>query len=390
MLKKTKKVTESDKQEYATNKSRYTKVYKMHKKNFEKARLSLVEVIPELFNVAPGLVVFDECQFLRSSNTQTTLAAKDLVKDVDLLMYLTGTPIEKAPEDILSVMHQLYPSVWTATKFKERYCGYQPTRFGWRCTGPTNIDELNIVLKETMMFRKTKQQLQNILPPRITTLVPCVINNRADYDTAHDDFTQYLGTKIDKTDVDAFLNLQTTLKAEQLVKYGYLIRLAVKGKIDEVIQWVNDFLTSERKLVLFFKNTEPLQQVYTYFKKISVVIDGKTKNKEAEKQKFVKNNKIKLLLGNIKSAGVGLDGMQQVCSDVGFVQIPDTPADIDQGLSRVERSGQKEPVNVYYFLAQDTIEELSMESIDRKRKIVDAIVDGAVTSSHNLITNLKV
>ena len=63
--------------------------------------------------------------------------------------------------------------------------------------------------------------------------------------------------------------------------------------------------------------------------------------------------------------------------DVLFVELPWTPADVDQTYSRCHRLGQQGSVMATYLLAQDTIDEKIYELIDSKRGIVNQATDGA-------------
>ena len=59
-----------------------------------------------------------------------------------------------------------------------------------------------------------------------------------------------------------------------------------------------------------------------------------------------------------------------------FVELPWTPADVDQTYSRLHRLGQKGSVTATYMLAAGTIDEDIYELIERKRTVVDAAVEG--------------
>ena len=64
--------------------------------------------------------------------------------------------------------------------------------------------------------------------------------------------------------------------------------------------------------------------------------------------------------------------------DVLFVELPWTPADVDQLYSRCHRSGQKGSVMVTYLIAEDTVDESIDALIQSKRKVVDNATDGGV------------
>ena len=71
-----------------------------------------------------------------------------------------------------------------------------------------------------------------------------------------------------------------------------------------------------------------------------------------------------------------------------FVELPWTPGGLDQCIDRLHRIGQKDSVNVYYLLAKGTIEEKIAHLIDTKRQTFDSVLDGKVTDSQSLITEI--
>jgi SWI/SNF-related matrix-associated actin-dependent regulator 1 of chromatin subfamily A len=67
----------------------------------------------------------------------------------------------------------------------------------------------------------------------------------------------------------------------------------------------------------------------------------------------------------------------QVAQDVLFVELPWTPADVDQTYSRCHRLGQKSSVTATYLLTSGTIDEEIYSLIEKKRNVVNQAVDGA-------------
>jgi SWI/SNF-related matrix-associated actin-dependent regulator 1 of chromatin subfamily A len=48
-----------------------------------------------------------------------------------------------------------------------RYCAGRKTAFAWDYTGSSNMEELNIILAETMMLRRLKSEVMKQLPPKL-------------------------------------------------------------------------------------------------------------------------------------------------------------------------------------------------------------------------------
>jgi SWI/SNF-related matrix-associated actin-dependent regulator 1 of chromatin subfamily A len=71
-----------------------------------------------------------------------------------------------------------------------------------------------------------------------------------------------------------------------------------------------------------------------------------------------------------------------------FVELPWTPADVDQTYSRLHRLGQKGSVTATYMLTSGTIDEEIYEIIEKKRSVVDAAVDGGEVDNSDLSTQM--
>ena len=79
-------------------------------------------------------------------------------------------------------------------------------------------------------------------------------------------------------------------------------------------------------------------------------------------------------MGNARAAGIGIT--RTAYSLVFFVDLLWTPADIAQPEDRCCRIGQKNCVNVYFALAEGTIDEDIYELLLSKMDVVGELLDG--------------
>ena len=123
------------------------------------------------------------------------------------------------------------------------------------------------------------------------------------------------------------------------------------------------------------------------FGNCAVKIDGSVhKGRGAIVKEFQTNPKIKLFVGNIKAAGVGLT--LTAASNVVFLELPWNHSLLDQASDRCHRIGQLFPVTIYFLLAKDSIMARIGGIIDRKRTISDSVLDGIKTPAKLLIRNI--
>lgn len=351
-------------------------------------------------------IIVDEAHKLKNTKAQRTKAFKKLNRQVKYLIGLTGTPIESKPIEIYNIVQAINPTLFpNYYAFIHKYCGAKRNIRGELDTnGATNTKELHSILKRTVMIRRLKANVLKDLPPKQIVNVPLSIQNRSDYNDAESKFIEFVKSKYEgtatkdikdelktfakrhKIDVDDDLSeeqIKTLVKekigkisaAPALAQIEFLKQLAVHGKIDEVINWVETFLDSGEKLVLFAIHRKIVQRVHEHFKG-SVKIDGSsspTKRQEAV-DKFQNDPDTKLLVANMQSGGVGLT--LTAASNVAIVQLPWSPSIMDQAIDRVHRITQKHQVTAWKLTAENTIEERIDAILTKKRKVITQIIDG--------------
>lgn len=335
-----------------------------------------------LIALKPKILIIDEAHYIKAPKAFRTKSVRKLAKHTPHRIALTGTPIINRPIEgffISQVVNKaIFPDFWN---YVHQYCDAKHNGFGWNYSGASNTQELYQKLKEIMIRRKKKQVLPE-LPDKIYSYVPIEIQNKTEYREAKRNFIEYLQqTKGEEAGRRAG-------HAQHLVQTEILKQLAVKGKIENAISWIRDFLDSNEKLVVFTVHKDIVDLLMKHFLKCAVKIDGSLsaiQKKEAEIA-FQNNDRIKLLIGNIQAAGTGLT--LTASSAVAFLELPWTPGELSQAEDRCHRIGQKDTVNVYYLLADDTIEGRIVKLLDEKRKIIDSTLDGKETEDIDLLETL--
>lgn len=331
----------------------------------------------------PQVLITDECHYYKSNKAKRTKAIKMLSKGIPHVIALSGTPIVNRPIEaynaIKIISPLLFPDAW---KFAQRYCGAYYDGFGWNFTGATHTKELHERLTSTIMIRRLKSEVLTELPPKMYSYVPLTLDNEAEYRFAKNHFIQFISSTRGQSAAHRARN------AEIITQIATLRQVAVKGKLAQVIGWIEDYFENNEKLVLFAIHKFAIDAIMEAFKKVAVKIDGSVpmEKRHDAVQKFQTDPKVRLFVGNIQAAGVGLD--LTAASNVCFLELPWTPGELAQAEDRCHRIGQKDNVTVHYLLATDTIEYEMAELLDAKKKVLNAVLDGRDTPQESLLTEL--
>lgn len=336
-----------------------------------------------LTSLNPQVIITDECHYYKSNKAKRTKAIKMLSKRIPHIIALSGTPIVNRPIEaynaIKMISPTLFPDRW---KYAERYCGAYYDGYGWNFNGATHKKELHERLTSTIMIRRLKSEVLTELPPKMYSYVPLTLDNESDYSFARDHFIQFISSTRGQSAAHRASN------AEVITQIMTLRQVAVKGKLAQVINWIEDYFETNDKLVVFAIHKFVIDAIMEKFGAFAVKIDGSVameKRNEAV-QKFQNNSKTKLFVGNIQAAGVGLD--LTAASNVCFIELPWTPGELAQAEDRCHRIGQKDNVTVHYLLASETIEYEMAELLDAKKKVLNAVLDGQDTPDDSLLTEL--
>jgi len=322
-----------------------------------------------------AVLIADECHYFRTTKAKRTKAIKKIAKPIQHRILLSGTPAESRPSELYNafqmISSNLFPSFW---KYAHRYCGARHNGFGWDFTGATHTDELNQILTNTIMIRRLKADVFKELPDKIRTFLPLEMDNRTEYEEVQAHF---------ENEIADGSNNATMLQAVEALKQS-----AVRGKMKSAISWITNFLESGNKLVVFAHHKITITELMEAFPGISVKIDGSVsaEGRQVAINRFQDDPSIHLFVGQMQAAGTGIT--LTASSNVAFLELPWLPGVVSQCEDRCHRIGQKDTVNIYYLLAINTIEEDIAKLLDKKRKILDAILDGKETEQQSLLTEL--
>lgn len=330
----------------------------------------------ELLAWNPDYIVGDEIHLIGNPSAKRTKAFRKVAQSTPMFVGLTGTPIRTRPAQFWTILNLVSPETFPDhRKFLYRYCQPKPG-FGGKLEfkGSSNEAELHRKIRP-LMIRRLKRDVLTELPEKIRSVVPIEVSQ-----------------SFRDAEEDALANLPGTVAAAQRAIEA-LSNSVFDEKAPSILRWLGEFLESERKIVVFAWHRAVVEFLCTQLGKAAVRIDGSCGQveKDAAVKAFRTQESIRVLVGNIAAAGTGIDGLQDVCSDVAFVELAWSPADMNQAEDRLHRLGQGNPVTIHYLIGEGTIEEDHLEILQSRWGAMGAILDGqaAATDLYQELINLR-
>ena len=330
--------------------------------------------LSELKAIKPQILIFDESHSIKNKGAARSKAAAQIAKIVPHKILLTGTPVLGHPSELWNQLCIIDPKRYNNKSFfpwHMRYCDAKRLHFGqktvWDFSGASNLKELAESLKG-IMIRRTKADVLPELPAKRRQTLLVSIDNRRDYNHAEKDFLSWI--KEQKGSAAA----ERASSVEQLSMVEALRQIAIQGKMKQAIEWICDFLETGEKLAVFATHRSTIDTLMTEFSKVAVRLDGGmcAEEKQLSVDRFQEDDEIRLFVGNVKAAGVGIPLF--AASNVIFLELDWTPTMHEQCEDRLHRIGQKKAVNCYYMFASDTIDEKMMDMLEAKGGITSASI----------------
>jgi SWI/SNF-related matrix-associated actin-dependent regulator 1 of chromatin subfamily A len=334
----------------------------------------LKDWLPYLKRLKPQLMVLDECQNTGSTKSKKTKAVLALSRCVPRVIGLSGTLFYNRPAELWPALCAIWPNEFPSFfSFAQLYCAPRWTFRGWVYNGASRLDELHKRLTNLGMLRRRKSEELKDLPDKIRQVVPCRLSDYQEYKLAKADFMLW----VKKTMPHKMRKLQ---KVEKMAKVGYLLRLCARLKIKAVVDWANSFLEQnpDEKLILFAIHDKAIDVLKRRINAKAIVINGSVTGRDRKLaiDQFQTDPSIRVCLGQLRAAGVGIT--LTAASTVGVVELWWNPGLHKQAEDRPYRIGQKNKVNIYYFVAIGTLEEKLCSLIQSRQKSITAIMDGGV------------
>jgi len=311
-------------------------------------------------------------------------------------LFLTGTPLVNRPVELWPILKECDPDGlgenWQ--RFVRRYCGAYKGRYGWDTSGATNLEELQVKLRSSIMIRRRTNEVLDQLPAIQRQAIVLPENGNAGLVQAeweafnnHEQVLKELeDIRTNKDgDMDALVRTlgdrQQTAFAE-LAKYRKLVGLA---KRDHVIEHCKNVIDSRGKVVLFAWHKDVVTALVEGLQEFNPVrltgADSQT-SRQASVDSFQDDKTVKVIILNLEAGGVGitLTGTEQAgfCTSVVFSELDWRPSIMQQAERRVARLGADESATnilVHHVVLDGSLDATISNRLIDKQNVIDQAIN---------------
>lgn len=326
------------------------------------------------------LLILDEAQFIKNPTSKAAQAVRQL--EARQRLCLTGTPLENHLGELWSLFHFLMPGwLGDSQSFLRNY--RNPIE---KHGDTTRLAHLNARLKP-FLLRRSKEAVATELPAKseITQWVELSDRQRDLYETVRLAMDHKVRDEIGRKGLarsqivilEALLKLRQVCCDTRLIEEsGTRMRGSSSGKLDSLMEMLEELIAEGRKVLLFSQFTSMLALIEEELHKRNidhVQITGATRDRRTPVKRF-QNGEVPLFLISLKAGGTGLN---LTAADTVIHYDPWwNPAVERQATDRAYRIGQDKPVFVYRLISRGTVEEKIQQLQAQKAALARGILDG--------------
>src|SRR5437867_2064732 len=323
------------------------------------------------------LIILDEGQRIKNWEAKTSRVIKGLRSRFALV--LSGTPLENRLDDLYSIMQFIDDRrLGPAFRFYNRH---RIVDERGKVLGYKNLADLRHNLKPVLL-RRTREAVRQQLPARTNEIVRIApTEEQLDLHGSHMQLVMQITQKRFLTEMDLLRLQKHLLMCRMSADSTFLVDKQKPGyssKLDELDDLFDRLFSEDgRKVLLFSEWTTMLDLIEPPLRKRRlpfVRLDGSVpqKRRQALVHEFQSNPGCRLFLTtNAGSTGLNLQAANTVIN----VDLPWNPAVLEQRVARAYRMGQKQPVQVFILITEDTIEERLLNTLSAKHDLALAALD---------------
>lgn len=341
---------------------------------------SICNDVKILRHMSTDFMIMDEAQRLKNWNTQVAQAMRRI--HADYMVVLSGTPLENKLQELYSIVQIVNP--FLLGPLHEFIADTTVLSPSGQIIGYKNLNEIGERLKG-VMIRRRKSDVKLQLPSRMDSIrfVPMTKEQAGMHDEFHSVVSQIV-TKWNKTH---FLSEKDRKRLLLLLSQMRMVcdstfildqRSRHDTKIDELMHMVEDMIENgDDKMVVFSQWERMTRLVCQELEKRGIMYANLNGSVPSEKRKqlmddFTSNPDCRIFV----STDAGSTGLNlQVASVLVNLDLPWNPAVLEQRIARIYRIGQTKSVQVFNMVAERTIEERMLSTLNFTSNMSEGILD---------------
>ena len=330
-----------------------------------------------------SLLVWDESHYCSHANSLRSKASRML--NAQRKICLSGTPIQNRTINLWHQLHLLDPLRWKDYyNFGLKYCGGKKESYGWDFSGSSNLQELNLLLRNEIMLIMKKADVLPELPEKIRQIIelPCdnyreILNEeRKFYNELIHNLPTAKPNDLSDTFGESYADELSHMAGNNFYDLSMLATLRKKTamiKIPAIVEHVKNLIYQGQKVVLFTHHHCMTDELRKHFPD-ALYADGRIKNEERDRvcYKFQHNENKQLLIAGIQALGVGVT--LTAANVVVIAELPWNPSEVTQAEDRVARIGLQHAVLIQHLLLQGSIDIDMAHALVAKQQIINQII----------------
>lgn len=371
------------------------------------------------------LLIVDECQYLQSGSRSRrgryilggSAYTRENGKKVKIdettpiparrSVFLSGTPIRNKPLNIYPILRYLDPARWgNFMMFAKRYCaaeqeeiyiagGGGETKWVWNFSGASHLDELQRILRETIMVRRLKVDVLKELPPKTKQMIitepnqeqRAILKREAALFEPHKEKRERLELEMAfaqaQEDNAAYARAVSGLQSLDDVLFTEMSALRRElgvSKIPNIIEHVTDCLESVEKVTVFVHHHEVANRVFEAFRDYGAVIltGQQTATQKQVAVDSFQSGSARVFVGSILAAGVGINLFASSLAI--FAEQDWVPGNMDQAADRLHRIGQTNNVLCQYLVVDGSMDAKLAQTVLAKEQVIYQALDKPLES----------
>lgn len=315
--------------------------------------------------------IVDEAQCLKNSSTDNFKKVREFFSGQQICL-LTGTPMS-TPPDAYGLIKITSPTIyksfyqWSSIHVAEVDFFKRPTKYA-------NLE----LLGENLMIgarRVLKEDVLKDLPE--VTYTPMYYDMTPDHLRLYRRIADEQMVKLEnggKKDFTANASALWNAMSQIPCNAEYFSEGNTTSTVLDLVEQVMDGMGNEKLVVFthYVMTTERVRDALSEYN--PAVLYGKTKDRQAEIDKFVNDPSCRAIVANLAAGGAGLDQLQTVSRSMIFLELPRLAAPFRQAVARLHRDGQKNAVNVMVAIANKTLLVKAWEAVQGNDELIASII----------------